>query len=94
MSVLEMLLRATGPSDDQSLTIIEIKGASNWRWDGVGVFLAPRQFAAAVMASEQLKRDYPVIDWSGVTAGRNGMRQLRRNLANIDRPVPDDRSGE
>ena len=74
---------ATRPSDDIALTIVEAQGRANWTWDGVGVFLTPPQFAAAVNASESLKRQVPMVDWTGVPEGRNGKRQLRMTLGNF-----------
>jgi hypothetical protein len=86
------MLLATQPADDIALTIVEAKGRTNWAWDGVGVFLTPRQFAAAVDASESLKREFPTVDWSGVPE-RNGKRQLRRTLGDIEGQGPKTPSG-
>ena len=71
------------------MTIVETQGRTNWTWDGVGVFLTPPQFAAAVTAGESLKDKFPMVDWTGVPEERNGKRQLRltlRDLAGRDTP--------
>lgn len=78
------MLLAARPRDDIVLTIVETEGRTNWTWDGVGVFLTPPQFAAAVNANEALKRQVPRVDWTGVPEGRNGKRQLRLTIADID----------
>ena len=82
------MLLANRPGDDIALTIVESQGRSNWVWDGVGVFLTPLQFAAAVDASESLKREFPMVDWTGVPEGRNGKRQLRLTLGDIAGRTP------
>ena len=63
------MLLAIRPSDDIALTIVEGQRRANWAWDGVGVFLTPAQFAAAVEASESLKSQFPMVDWTGVPQG-------------------------